>query len=71
MNLCPCCDQVLLSQFRNHRLTLFCQSCWQETPIDQIAWRSNSPVQVKHTNLISLNQVRSRLLQDSLQDSIA
>ncbi len=71
MNLCPCCDQVLLRQFRNHRLTLFCQSCWQETPLKAIDWRPMAHAQVKQANLVSLNQVRSRLLQDSFQESIA
>ncbi|NJM46324.1 MAG: hypothetical protein HC860_09210 [Alkalinema sp. RU_4_3] len=60
MNRCPCCDQMLLRQFRNHRLTLFCQTCWQEIPMA----KSELFSQDFSAKIISLSQVRSRALQE-------
>jgi hypothetical protein len=57
MNVCPFCDQVLLQQFRKHRLTLFCQHCWEEIPLAKAEFAP----QKLASKVISLNQVRSSL----------
>jgi hypothetical protein len=33
MNLCPCCETVLVQQFRQHQLGWFCRHCWQDMPL--------------------------------------
>jgi hypothetical protein len=72
MKLCPCCDELLLRQFRQHRLTLFCPGCWQEMPLANselfgttlVAERAVEKVAAK---VVSLNQVRSQNLQRILE----
>jgi hypothetical protein len=65
MKRCPCCDHLLLQQFRQHQLSWFCRTCWQEMPVTE----ANQPLTVAaipklvvtQTRTVSLNQVRSRL----------
>lgn len=43
MNTCPCCSDVLLRHFKNHREYWFCRHCWQEMPLfenNNLAFRS-------------------------------
>jgi hypothetical protein len=77
MNLCPCCDELLLRQFRQHRLTLFCPGCWQETPLANSELFAAKVVAEKvvaeklvekvPAKVVSLNQVRSQNLQRILE----
>jgi hypothetical protein len=70
MNLCPCCDELLLRQFRQHRLTLFCPGCWQEMPLansELFAAKVVAVVEKVPAKVVSLNQVRSQNLQRILE----
>jgi hypothetical protein len=71
MTCCPLCDDLLLRQFRQHRLTLFCPSCWQETPLAIadafVPIAVNRVVERLPSKVISLNQVRSQNLQRLLE----
>jgi hypothetical protein len=72
MNLCPCCDQLLLRQFRQHRLTLFCSGCWQEIPLANselfvTKFVAEKVVEKVPAKVVSLNQVRSQNLQRILE----
>jgi hypothetical protein len=60
MNRCPCCDDTLLQEFRNHELILFCRSCWQEMP-DFSAFMNRVESVSLQSNLTSISEHTPRI----------